>query len=132
MSELLPQPLSFSILWSSGIKQAGVSVENRISHFLLGIVNATELKNKGCLVGHVKAFAQDLSGNYLKISMIDGGIEPEIESTIESFNTDIEVLVNIIIYGVSRDFLIEEISLREKDFKEIKFISFHQSRHDPH
>jgi len=62
-----------------------------------------------CVIGHIKALALFSGNRYVRLSVTATDIQPGIDGTVPSGCTDLELTLNVLVYGLSRG-VIERIT----------------------
>jgi len=63
-----------------------------------------EIERAGCkLIGHIKAVAKCSGGGYMMFSITTAGQAPNIKGRLPKNPKKLEIAINVIVYGISRD-----------------------------
>lgn len=73
--------------------------EELLSQFLISIAKETTKPEKA-VVGHIKALAVFQENQFFKMSVIAPNIPPTMEGQIPTGCTDLEITLNVLIYGI--------------------------------
>jgi hypothetical protein len=107
MAELTPGHYAVNQRW---ILSAGDSKwEALIVEYLEMIAQRCQEIGK-CMIGHIKALALFPDGSYLRVSVVSPTLPAGIEGSVPVGCTKLELTLNVIIYGLTRD-LLEKITL---------------------
>lgn len=102
--------------------------------------HCTDIGN--CVIGHIKALSIFSDQSYLRISVIAPDIPANIEGSVPEGSTELELTVNVLIYGLERTVIerivretAHEIAVRRKgtvNHKNIEYIDDHLHHTDRH
>ncbi|MBN1267657.1 MAG: hypothetical protein JXA25_19350 [Anaerolineales bacterium] len=87
--------------------------EELLSRLLIGIA-AESTKSGQAVVGHIKTLSLFPDNQYFRMSVIAPGIPPTTEGSIPPGRTELDVTLNVLIYGIARPDL-EEITRASAD-----------------
>ena len=83
--------------------------ENILAEYLQGIARRSTTGGKS-VIGHIKALATFTDHNYLRISVVAANIPANIEGQVPKDCIELELTVNVLIYGLKRT-VIQQIVL---------------------
>lgn len=105
MAELILEPYSVVQHWN--LPGADGHWESILGEYLHTIAVRCTAAEK-CVIGHIKALSIFPDEGFLRVSVIAANIPASIEGTVPSGCTDLELTLNVLIYGLEQ-IVIEKI-----------------------
>jgi hypothetical protein len=102
LADLILEPYAVNQRWRFGTTD--MSHGALITEYLESIARACN--NAGeCVVGHIKALALFPGGNFLRVSVVSPSLPADQEGDVPSGCTDLDLALNVIVYGLERAML---------------------------
>lgn len=95
------EPLSATIRFMSVSPRSSCVWGRIIGRLLQGIADRCETAGREVVIGHIKGFALLEKREHLRISVISGAYPAEIDSSADVEMNELQVSVNVIVYGIA-------------------------------
>lgn len=107
MDELILEPYAVIQTWH--VPDADGRWESILGDYLEKIAQRCTDAGK-CVIGHIKALSTFSDQSYLRVSVVAANIPATIEGKVPTDCTDLELTLNILVYGLER-IAIEQIAV---------------------
>ncbi len=109
MDDLILDP--YSVVLNFTFPEIQNRWEELLSQFLVSIAEEST-KSEKAVVGHIKTLTTFSDNQFFRMSVIAPSIPPTTEGQIPPGNTEIEIILNVLVYGVLKTELIKITRLK--------------------